>query len=74
MMRITREEEHYIGRARPGVHCARQGRLRKDGRILAIDLYAIGENGPYDSQGDFRSAGRHHLALLSADGDAVARA
>ena len=27
MMRITREEEHYIGRARPGLHVARQGRL-----------------------------------------------
>ena len=29
MMRITREEEHYIGRARPGLHVARQGRLQE---------------------------------------------
>jgi xanthine dehydrogenase molybdenum-binding subunit len=57
-LRITREEEHYIGRARPGVHARVKIGLRKDGKILAIDGFAIGENGPYDSQGDAASAGR----------------
>ena len=58
MLRISREEEHYIGRARPGVHARVKIGFRKDGKILAIDGFALGENGPYDSQGDCRSAGR----------------
>jgi CO/xanthine dehydrogenase Mo-binding subunit len=55
-MRITREEEHYIGRARPGIHSRIKAGFRKDGRITAIDLYTVMDNGPYDQQGDFRSA------------------
>ena len=57
MMRITREEEHYIGRARPGILARVKVGFRKDGRITAIDMYAIQDNGPYDAQGDARSAG-----------------
>ena len=57
MMRITREDEHFIGRARPGIHARVKVGFRKDGRITAIDMYAIGDNGPYDAQGDARSAG-----------------
>ena len=57
MMRITREEEHYIGRARQGLHSRVKVGFRKDGRITAIDLFIVGDNGPYDAQGDFRSAG-----------------
>ena len=57
MMRITREEEHYIGRARAGL----QGRVRigfrKDGRITALDLFIVQDNGPYAPQGDHRSCG-----------------
>ena len=51
MMRISREEEHFIGRARPGF----QGRMKvgfsKDGRITALDMFAICNNGPYDASG-----------------------
>jgi CO/xanthine dehydrogenase Mo-binding subunit len=58
MMRITREEEHYIGRARPGF----QGRMRvgfeKDGRISALDMFVISNNGPYEAQGDAATSGR----------------
>jgi xanthine dehydrogenase molybdenum-binding subunit len=57
MMRITREEEHYIGRARPGLTSRIKVGFRKDGKITAIDLFVIAENGPYDQQGDARSAG-----------------
>ncbi|MFN8060903.1 MAG: molybdopterin cofactor-binding domain-containing protein, partial [Vicinamibacterales bacterium] len=57
MMRISREEEHYIGRARAGV----QGRVkigfRKDGRITALDMFAMVDNGAYTPQGDHRGAG-----------------
>src|SRR5438552_10290607 len=57
MMRITREEEHFIGRARPGVIARVKAGFTKDGRITAIDMYAICDNGPYDAQGDARTAG-----------------
>ena len=57
MMRITREEEHFIGRARPGIFARVKAGFRKDGRITAIDMYAICDNGPYDAQGDARTAG-----------------
>ncbi|MBS1817480.1 MAG: xanthine dehydrogenase family protein molybdopterin-binding subunit [Acidobacteria bacterium] len=57
MMRISREEEHYIGRARSGIHSRVKVGFRKDGKITAIDLYAVGDNGPYEAQGDYRSVG-----------------
>src|SRR5437762_6179877 len=57
MMRITREDEHFIGRARPGIVARTKIGFRKDGKILAIDMYTICDNGPYDAQGDARSAG-----------------
>src|SRR5262245_22888679 len=57
MMRISREEEHYIGRARTGmVGRARVG-FAKDGRITALDLFIVEDNGPYGPMGDHRSAG-----------------
>src|SRR5205814_5424556 len=57
MMRITREDEHFIGRARPGILARTKIGFRKDGKILAIDMYTICDHGPYDAQGDARSAG-----------------
>jgi len=57
MMRLTREDEHFIGRARPGILARTKVGFRKDGRIVAIDMYTICDNGPYDAQGDARSAG-----------------
>jgi CO/xanthine dehydrogenase Mo-binding subunit len=57
MMRITREDDHYIGRARPALHSRAKVGFAKDGRITAIDLFVVAENGPYDQVGDGRSAG-----------------
>jgi CO/xanthine dehydrogenase Mo-binding subunit len=37
-MRISREEENYIGRARPGIHLRARIGFRKDGRIIAMDF------------------------------------
>jgi CO/xanthine dehydrogenase Mo-binding subunit len=58
MMRISREEEHCIGRARPSI----EGRMKigfgKDGRILAIDMFTVCNSGAYDAQGDGASAAR----------------
>jgi CO/xanthine dehydrogenase Mo-binding subunit len=57
MMRIDRETEHYIGRARSGIQSRIKVGFRKDGRITAIDLFSVGDNGAYDAQGDYRSTG-----------------
>jgi CO/xanthine dehydrogenase Mo-binding subunit len=57
MMRIAREEEHYIGRARPALHSRAKVGFDKEGRITAVDLYVVTENGPFDQVGDGRSAG-----------------
>ena len=58
MMRISREEETFIGRARPSL----QGRVKvgfsKEGRITALDMFVICDNGPYDAVGDSPSSGR----------------
>jgi CO/xanthine dehydrogenase Mo-binding subunit len=63
MMRVSREEETFIGRARPGF----QGRMKvgfsKEGRILALDMFVISDNGPYDAQGDSPTSG-HMVSLL----------
>jgi xanthine dehydrogenase molybdenum-binding subunit len=59
MMRITRDDEHHIGRARPALHSRIKVGFRKDGRIAALDGFIIVDNGPYDVVSDSRSAGDH---------------
>jgi xanthine dehydrogenase molybdenum-binding subunit len=59
MMRITRDDEYYIGRARPALHSRVKIGFGKDGRITALDGFAVVENGPYDQVSDGRSAGDH---------------
>src|SRR5215472_1704154 len=58
MMRISREEETFIGRGRPSL----LGRLKvgfsKEGRITALDMFVICNTGPYDAVGDAGAAGR----------------
>jgi xanthine dehydrogenase molybdenum-binding subunit len=56
MMRISREEEHYIGRARTNMTGRARIGFRKDGRITALDLFIVQDNGAYGPMGDFRSA------------------
>ena len=56
LMRISRSEEYFLGSARPGF----QGRIkmgfRDDGRITAIDVYIVQENGPNQGGGDMNAA------------------
>ena len=52
MMRITRREENAIGRARPGVQARIRLGMRADGRITALDVHAVGDQGPYGRSGD----------------------
>ena len=57
MMRITREEEHYIGRGRPGVRGRMKVGFAKDGRITAVDMCSVSDNGPFERQGDCNNTG-----------------
>jgi xanthine dehydrogenase molybdenum-binding subunit len=57
MMRVSREEEHYIGRGRPGVRGRMKVGFSKEGRITALDMFSIGDNGPYERQGDVGNTG-----------------
>jgi xanthine dehydrogenase molybdenum-binding subunit len=56
MMRISREEEHYIGRQRTGMVGRAKVGFTKDGRITALDLFIVEDNGAYGPMGDYRSA------------------
>ncbi len=58
MMRISREEETYIGRARPSLMGRMKIGFSKEGRIQALDMFVIANNGPYDAVGDVPSSGR----------------
>ena len=57
MMRVSREEELYFGRARTGMVGRAKAGFSKDGRITALDLFIVEDNGPYGPMGDHRSAG-----------------
>lgn len=57
MMRVSREEESYFGRARTNMTGRAKIGFAKDGRITALDLFIVQDNGPYGPMGDHRSAG-----------------
>ena len=57
MMRVSREEESYFGRARTNMTGRAKVGFAKDGRITALDLFIVQDNGPYGPMGDHRSAG-----------------
>ena len=52
MMRISREEETYIGRTRPGYQGWVRMGFKKDGRVTACDVFIVEAAGPYRRQGD----------------------
>ena len=57
MMRITREEESYIGRSRTNMTGRARVGFAKDGRITAFDFFIVQDTGAYGPLGDHRSAG-----------------
>ena len=59
MMRVTRDDEQYIGRARPALHSRVKVGFRKDGRITAIDGSRSSTTGLTTWSNDGRSAGDH---------------
>ena len=56
MLRITRYEENYIGRARAGFQGWAKIGFRADGRMTALDLFLVQDSGPYGAS-DFFTAG-----------------
>ncbi|MDX1395719.1 MAG: molybdopterin cofactor-binding domain-containing protein, partial [Gemmatimonadota bacterium] len=56
MLRITRYEENYIGRGRPGFQAWTRMGFRNDGKITGIDLYIVQDHGPYGRSGDHLTA------------------
>jgi CO/xanthine dehydrogenase Mo-binding subunit len=56
-MRISRDDESYIGRARTNMTGRVKAGFAKDGRITALDLFIVQDNGSYGPMGDHRSAG-----------------
>src|SRR6185295_4323467 len=57
MMRISREEESYIGRARTNMSGRARVGFTKDGKITALDLFLVQDSGAYGPMGDHRSCG-----------------
>jgi len=58
MMRLSREEETFIGRGRPGVLGRMKVGFAKDGRITALDMFVIADAGAYDWVYDGATTGR----------------
>ncbi|HXI28429.1 MAG TPA: xanthine dehydrogenase family protein molybdopterin-binding subunit [Vicinamibacterales bacterium] len=56
MMRISREEEHYIGRHRPSLMARVKIGFRADGRVTAVDMFILQDAGPYEDQFDLEAA------------------
>lgn len=58
MMRLSREEETFIGRARPSMMGRAKVGFAKDGRIVALDMFSLINTGPYDPVGDAPTSGQ----------------
>jgi xanthine dehydrogenase molybdenum-binding subunit len=56
MMRISREEEHFVGRCRPSLLARVKAGFRKDGRLTAVDMFVVQDAGPYEDQYDLEAA------------------
>ncbi|MDA1073307.1 MAG: xanthine dehydrogenase family protein molybdopterin-binding subunit [Proteobacteria bacterium] len=57
MLRITREEEYYIGSARVGFQGWIKAGFKPDGKLSAVDLYIVQDLGSRQAGGDASSAG-----------------
>ena len=58
MLRVSREDEQAIGKARPSLIGRMRAGFSKEGRLLALDMFVIMDNGPYDEQHDATTSGR----------------
>ncbi len=56
MMRVSRHEEYFMGSARAGFQGRAKIGFAADGRVTAVDLYIVQENGPNTGFNDWVSA------------------
>jgi CO/xanthine dehydrogenase Mo-binding subunit len=56
LMRVSRAEEALFGSSRPAFHGRIRMGFRADGRITAVDLGIVQQNGPYGGGGDLGGA------------------
>jgi len=66
MMRVSREEEHFIGRARPSIEGRAKIGFDKSGKITAIDMFTVTNSGAYDAVSDGPTSGRITSLLYQA--------
>ena len=66
-MRISREEEHSIGGARPALHGRIKVGFTKEGRVTAIDMFTLVEGGAYGPGGDGNSAAGYASMLYQPE-------
>jgi CO/xanthine dehydrogenase Mo-binding subunit len=67
MLRITREEEYYIGSARVGFQGWIKAGFKADGSVSAVDLYIVQDIGSKRAGGDASSAGGAISILYQPD-------
>ena len=67
MMRISREEEHAIGRARPAMHARLKVGFTKEGRVTAVDMFTVTEGGPFGPGGDGNTASQYASLLYQPE-------
>ncbi|NNJ64538.1 MAG: molybdopterin-dependent oxidoreductase, partial [Xanthomonadales bacterium] len=67
MLRITREEEYYVGSARVGFQGWIKAGFTKQGKVSAVDLYIVQDLGPKATGGDASSAGGAVSILYQPD-------
>ena len=67
MMRLSREDEHAVGRARPAFYARTKVGFAKDGRITAVDMFTVVEGGPYGPGGDGNSASRYASLMFQPE-------
>src|SRR5258708_21540731 len=66
-MRVSREEEHSSGGARPAMHGRMKIGLTRDGRITALDMFTVVEGGPYGPGNDGNTASRFASLLFQPE-------
>jgi CO/xanthine dehydrogenase Mo-binding subunit len=54
-MRISRQEDNDIGCRARACTCACAWAFRKDGRMMALDMFVVQNNGPFARAGDYNT-------------------
>lgn len=63
-VRISREEEYYVGKGRAGFQGWAKIGFAENGRVTAADIYCVQDNGPNRGFWDFRNCGHAvHIIL-----------